>query len=116
MKTKGKETVKKVAVKTVAKKAVSSAAKKEKTKRVTFSVCAKEGSKVSLAGSFNNWDPTAKEMNDKNGDGVFVATLNLPVGSHEYKFVIDGIWCADPECTDWVQNDLGTLNSVKIVE
>ena len=117
MRSKEKETVKKVTVKkAAARKTASPVVAKDKTKRVTFTVRAREGCKVSLAGSFNNWDPTAKEMTDKKGDGVFVATLNLPVGSHEYKFVIDGIWCADPECSDWVQNDLGTLNSLKIVE
>ena len=112
-----KETAKKEAVKkTAEKKAVSPDAKKGKTTRVAFSVRAKEGSKVFLAGSFNDWNPTAKEMTDKLGDGVFVATVSLPAGVHEYKFVIDGIWCADPECSDWTQNDLGTLNSVKRVE
>ena len=117
MKTKGKVTGKKVAVKKITtKKVASSAVKKEKTKRVTFSVRAKEGSKVSIAGSFNGWDPTAKEMKYQKREDLFVATLNLPVGAHEYKFVIDGIWCADPECPDWIQNDLGTLNSVKVVE
>lgn len=86
-----------------------------KTTRVTFSVRAEVGSKVFLAGCFNGWDPTAKPMTDKNGNGVFACTLNLPKGRYEYKFVINGTWCADPECTDWVQNDMGTLNSVKIV-
>jgi 1,4-alpha-glucan branching enzyme len=107
MKTKPKETV---------KKAIVSSAKKEKATRVTFSVRAREDSKVFLAGSFNGWDPTAKEMTNKKGEGMFTATLNLTAGRHEYKFVIDGIWCADPECKDWAQNDLGTLNSVKVVE
>jgi len=102
--------------KATVKKAVLSPTKAEKAKRVTFSVRAKEGSKVFLAGSFNDWDPTAKEMKDKKNGGVFTATLDLPAGSYQYKFVIDGIWCADPECTEWRQNDLGTLNSVKIVE
>jgi 5'-AMP-activated protein kinase regulatory beta subunit len=97
------------------KKAVVKAAK-AKTQRVTFSVRAKEGSKVFIAGSFNDWDPTAKQLVDKKGDGLFVATFNLEPGAHQYKFVIDGIWCADPECTDWVHNDHGTLNSVKNVE
>lgn len=89
---------------------------KAKTQRVTFSVRAKEGSKVFVAGSFNDWDPTAKPLVDKKGEGLFVATVNLEPGAHQYKFVIDGIWCADPECTDWVHNDHGTLNSVKNVE
>jgi 1,4-alpha-glucan branching enzyme len=133
MKIKAKQAVKQVATtktavkavaKTVAKplvktpvKATKTTAKKgvAKTERVTFSVRAEVGSKVFLAGSFNNWDPTAKEMVDKKGDGVFVVTLSLPVGSHQYKFVIDGTWCADPDCADWMQNDHGTLNSVKHV-
>ncbi len=98
-------------------KTAKPAAKKTapKTERVTFSVRAEVGSKVFLAGSFNNWDPAAKEMTDKKGEGVFTATVSLPAGSHQYKFVIDGTWCADPECADWVQNEHGTLNSVKRV-
>ncbi len=99
-----------------AKKACSKkAAAEEKASRVKFAVRAEVGSKVFLAGSFNNWDPTAKEMADKNGTGEFTCCLNLTKGSYEYKFVINGTWCADPECTDWVQNDMGTLNSLKIV-
>lgn len=97
------------APKPVAKKAAP------KTQRVVFSVRAEAGSKVFLAGSFNNWDPTAKEMVDKKGDGVFAATVSLAPGEYQYKFVIDGTWCADPECADWIQNDHGTLNSVKHV-
>jgi len=98
-------------------KAVAPAVKKTvpQTQRVTFSVRAEAGSKVFVAGSFNNWDPTAKEMSDKKGEGVYTATLSLPPGAHQYKFVVDGTWCADPECADWVQNEHGTLNSVKHV-
>ena len=87
-----------------------------KTTRVTFRVRAEVGSKVSVAGSFNDWDPAAKPMTDKNGNGEFTCTMNLAKGRYEYKFVINGTWCADPECTDWVQNDMGTLNSVKVVD
>ena len=97
--------------------AASAAPKKTgpKTQRITFSVRAEVGSKVFLAGCFNNWNPTAKEMVDKKGDGVYAVTLSLVPGDYQYKFVIDGTWCADPECADWIQNDLGTLNSVKHV-
>ncbi len=97
------------AIKKVAKKTAT------KTVRVTFSVRAEKGSRVFLAGSFNNWDPAAKEMFDKNGDGAYTTTISLAPGSYQYKFVIDGTWCADPECADWVQNEHGTLNSVKQV-
>ncbi len=120
MKIKAKENVKKAAVApaTPAEKAVKPAARKNEPKkqRVTFSVRAEPGSTVYLAGTFNNWDPTDKLMADKKGDGLYTATLNLAPGTYEYKFVIDGTWCADPECPDWVQNELGTLNSVKRVD
>ncbi len=107
----------KPAAKTAAKPAAKPVAQKAapKTQRVPFSVRAEVGSKVFIAGSFNNWDPTDKEMTDKNGDGNFTATLTLGPGAHQYKFVIDGTWCADPECADWIQNAHGTLNSVKHV-
>ncbi len=86
------------------------------TTNVTFRIRAEVGSKVFLAGSFNGWDPTDKPMKDAEGNGVFTCTVALPKGRHEYKFVINGAWCADPECTDWVSNDMGTLNSVKVVD
>lgn len=104
------ETVKPAKAEKPAKKAAA-----PKATRVTFSIRAEVGSKVYLAGSFNNWDPTAKQLQDKNGTGEYTCCVNLPAGQYEYKFVINGTWCADPECTDWVQNDMGTLNSLKIV-
>ncbi len=82
---------------------------------VTFTYRAEKGCSVFLAGSFNKWNGTAEKMIDKNGNGVYTAELTLAPGSYEYKFVIDGSWCADPECADWVQNSHGTLNSVKHV-
>jgi 1,4-alpha-glucan branching enzyme len=91
-------------------------AKAEKKTRVTFRVRAEVGSKVFLAGCFNNWDPTAKQMEDKKGTGEFTCAMNLAKGKYEYKFVIDGVWCADCECPDWVQNDMGSMNSLKIVD
>lgn len=99
-----------------AKKCAAKAPKTEKKSRVTFRVRAEVGSKVFLAGCFNNWDPTAKQMEDKKGTGEFTCCMNLAKGKYEYKFVINGVWCADAECPDWVQNDMGSMNSVKIVD
>lgn len=96
----------------VAKKAPAKAAER----RVTFTVRADAGKAVYLAGSFNQWSPTGKKMTDKKKDGVYSATVKLAPGTYEYKFVIDGVWCADPENTDIVKNDCGTLNSVITVK
>lgn len=104
-----------------ATKAAKPAAKAEKpaapkTTRVTFRIREEVGAKVFLAGSFNNWDATAKQLTDKNGTGDFTCCLNLPKGRYEYKFVVNGTWKADGACADWVTNDMGTINSVITVD
>ncbi|MCL1888080.1 MAG: glycogen-binding domain-containing protein [Kiritimatiellaeota bacterium] len=81
-------------------------------KRVTFKHQTKPGSSVSVAGSFNNWDTASHPLKDKEGSGLYTLTLLLAPGIHEYKFMVDGVWCVDPGCAEWVQNNLGTLNSL----
>ena len=114
---------KKAAVKTVttkktctAKKAVKKAVAKSTEKAVVFTVRAEVGKTVYLAGTFNNWDPAGKQMLDKKNEGVYTVSMKLAPGTYQYKFVIDGTWCADPENLDFVQNDHGTLNSVLTVK
>ena len=117
----------KAAVTTVAAKKTDSAAKgaaktlkkvtaKTLERRVTFTVRAEVGKAVYLAGCFNQWNPTGKKMVDKKKDGVYTTTIKLAPGTYEYKFVVDGVWCADPENLDFVKNDCGTLNSVITVK
>lgn len=82
-------------------------------KRVTFKLRAEPGSNVYVAGSFNEWSPTERQMTHR--DHSYTTTLLLSKGRHEYKFVVNGIWCIDPECSDWAPNDQGSLNSVIVV-
>jgi hypothetical protein len=52
---------------------------------------------VSLAGTFNNWDPNSDPMTE-DGEGTWRVVVPLSPGKHEYKFVINGSdWMADPE-------------------
>lgn len=81
-------------------------------KETTFTFHAEKGKSVYIAGDFNGWDPTAKKLAYKVREGVYVTTINLTPGEHQYKFVIDGTWCADPENANAVANDQGTFNSV----
>ena len=81
-------------------------------RKIEFRVQAGPGSRVYVAGSFNDWDPTTLPLHPLEEDGLYSATLLLPPGRHEYKFVVDGVWRMDPNCADWVPNALGSLNSV----
>ena len=110
IKTANKRTVTKV----VAKRTIKSAAKKQAPVAVKFTVHADKGKAVYLAGEFNKWDPTAKKMAFRAG--VYSTTIKLAPGSYQYKFVIDGTWCADPENANSVANDQGTFNSVVTVK
>ena len=126
MKIKSKPAVKTVTAKktrTTVKKAAPKAAAKPVEKSVTFTVRAESGKAVYLAGTFNNWDPASKKMLEKKemmlekkGDGVYSVAIKLVPGTYQYKFVIDGTWCADPENENSVKNDQGTFNSVVVVK
>lgn len=106
-------------VKKCPKKTVETAAEpaaKVSRKRVRFEVAAGKGKTVSIAGSFNEWDPNVKYLTDKDGDGVYIGYLMLAPGRYEYKLIIDGKWCMDDNNPNFLPNDFGTLNSVIEVE
>ena len=62
---------------------------------VTFRYRPPAGTKaVYLAGSFNDWKPTALKMDGPDAAGRYQAKLILVQGAHEYKYVLDGTRCA----------------------
>ena len=65
---------------------------------------------VILAGSFNNWNEQALQMN-KVPDG-WELHAQLPPGRYEYKFIVEGEWMHDPENPEKVKNEHQTFNSV----
>jgi 5'-AMP-activated protein kinase regulatory beta subunit len=81
-------------------------------RRVRFKLSAEPGSQVFVAGTFNNWNPTANPLKDNSGSGHFKASLHVPRGTHEYKFVVNGIWSMDPNCAEEATNAVGSRNSV----
>lgn len=109
-----KPVAKKLAIKKAAAK--KTAVKRAPAKNVTFTLHADKGKAVYLAGEFNKWNPTAKKMAYKAASGLYAATIKLATGTYQYKFVLDGTWCADPENANAVANDHGTFNSVITVK
>jgi len=84
---------------------------KKNTKKIQFSLKAVDAEKVSLVGEFNNWNPDADPM-QKDENETWTKTKMLPLGSMEYKFVVDGEWMQDPENLRTCPNCFGTQNNV----
>ncbi len=84
----------------------------KKRKRVNFGVSAAPGSLVFVAGTFNDWNPTANPMQENGEEGKFKADMLVPHGKHEYKFVVNGIWTDDPACQNRVPSPFGSENCV----
>lgn len=69
---------------------------------------------VCIAGTFNDWHPSAKAMHNL-GDGRWAKESSLTPGTYEYCLVVDGQWMADPLACDYVPNPFGGRNSVLTV-
>ncbi len=83
----------------------------KKTPETTFTLQAPEASNVSVAGNFNGWNP-GSIVAKKDRKGVWSTKVNLPPGTYEYKFVVDGSWVLDPANNKAVYNSVGSQNSV----
>jgi hypothetical protein len=66
--------------------------------------------KITLAGSFNNWDANNIVM-EKSG-GVWKKQLYLHDGTQAYRFLVDRKWITDPANPNKVRGDDGYTNSV----
>ena len=68
---------------------------RDQRKSVEISCVAQQAQQVFVAGTFNNWNPSATPMY-KIADGTWHVTLELPPGGYEYKFVVDSHWACEP--------------------
>src|SRR6266404_5495845 len=72
------------------------AAERPVEKPVEFILNLPGAKSATVAGSFNGWDVKRTPLS-KDGNGGWKATVWLPPGRYEYKFVIDGAqWYTDP--------------------
>ncbi len=69
---------------------------------------------VSVAGSFNDWQPDTKPMHPI-GSGHWLKETALVPGTYEYCLVVDGQWKADPQAGESVPNPYGGRNSILVV-
>lgn len=84
-------------------------------KKITFSLQAPNAESVALVGSFDSWEQNPIPLK-KLKNGLWKTTLSLASGTYEYRFLVDGQWCDDPECSVRVSNPFGAENCVRVVE
>ena len=82
---------------------------------VRFVLYAPTARQVAVAGTFNQWDRNAAPLVAAGTSGVWTTTLALPVGQHQYAFVVDGVrWIVDPTAPA-VDDGFGQRNSLVAV-
>ena len=83
---------------------------------ITFKMKSPGAESVSIAGSFNRWDPDANRLAGPDREGWWSITLSLGPGRHEYLFLLDGKqWRADPNVQFRAEDGFGGENSVLYV-
>lgn len=80
----------------------------------TFSVKVPGASRVQLVGDFTDWQQRPVTMSKLEG-GLWQTSVELAAGTYHYRFLVDGVWHDDPECTLRVSNPYGTENAVREV-
>lgn len=80
-------------------------------RKVLFSLEAAPDRTAAVAGSFNDWDPSAAPMEYDSATKTYRIIIDLLPGEYEYKFVVDGEWLLDEANPGFYPNDFGTLNS-----
>jgi len=78
----------------------------------TFRFTAPEARSVLLVGDFTHWQKNAIPL-QRQRNGVWVTTVELAPGKHTYRFLVDGQWHDDPECTVRVPNPYGSNDMVR---
>ena len=93
------------------KSAKTGTVRKENHKRITFKLHAPDAQTVLLAGDFNSWDPEMHPLK-KSSAGIWKKMVSLSPGRYEYRFIVDGEWQNDPDCTTCSSNPFGSKNCV----
>jgi 1,4-alpha-glucan branching enzyme len=86
----------------------------ERHRRQSFFFSAPTAMSVQLVGDFTQWQEKPVNM-QKDADGIWRTTIELPPGMHHYRFLVDGQWRDDPECAVRVPNPFGGQDAIRQV-
>ena len=81
--------------------------------KVTFTVPAEDAEKVTVVGSFNEWNEKATPLK-KLKNGSFKGTVDLEASnSYEFRYLVDGAYVNETEADGLVWNEFaGAENSL----
>jgi len=79
--------------------------------KVRFEFVHSTARRVSVVGTFNGWNADVDQMTLRES-GNWVKELELPPGTYEYRYVVDGEWVQDPRAEHSVINPFGERNSL----
>ncbi len=65
-----------------------------------------------MVGDFTHWQERAVSM-QKDAQGTWRTSVELQPGKHTYRFIVDGEWRDDPECTIRIPNAFGGYDMVR---
>lgn len=80
----------------------------------SFAFSAPDALSVQLVGDFTQWQQRPVSM-QKGADGVWRTTVELPPGTHHYRFLVDGQWRDDPDCILRAPNPYGSEDMTRLV-
>ncbi len=80
--------------------------RRQKNGSTRFVFIGNPGSRVTVIGDFNQWDPYISPLQELQ-PGIFETTLNLSPGNHYYRLVVNGQEMADPANPRTVRNGWG---------
>ena len=79
--------------------------------KVTFSLPAEEAKKVSVVGSFNEWNAKKAPLK-KLKNGTFKGAVDLDTNnSYEFKYLVDGAFVNDDAADSYVWNEFAAADN-----
>jgi chromosome partitioning protein len=87
-------------------------------REVTVQFRAPTAGDVRIAGDFNGWIPdkgVRSVIDSVSGARVWTKVLQLPPGTYQYRYVVDGEWKEDPSNANTTAGPSGRVNSILVV-
>ncbi len=94
---------------------IQTGVRKQKLIRTVFSLPAPQAKGIFIAGDFNQWNLSSHPLK-RDKKGIWKISIPLEPGQYQYRFLVDGHWQNDPDCSSFIENPFGTLNCLRIVK